>query len=46
MNVNVWDVADAVKRLIRERLPVDEQRLADSDVPLDAVASPARGGVS
>ena len=46
MNLNVWDVTDAVKRLIRERLPVDERRLADPDVPLDAVASPARGGVS
>ena len=46
MNVNVWDVTDAVKRLIRERLPVDARRLADPDVPLDAVASPARGGVS
>jgi 3-phenylpropionate/trans-cinnamate dioxygenase ferredoxin reductase component len=46
MNVNVWDVTDAVKRLIRERLPVDGRRLADPDVPLDAVASRARGGGS
>ena len=46
MNVNVWDVTDAVNSLVRERLPVDERRLADPDVPLDAVASPAGGGVS
>jgi 3-phenylpropionate/trans-cinnamate dioxygenase ferredoxin reductase subunit len=46
MNVNVWDVTDAVRRVIRERLPVDDRRLADADVPLDEVTSPARGGVA
>jgi 3-phenylpropionate/trans-cinnamate dioxygenase ferredoxin reductase subunit len=46
MNVNVWDVTDSVKRLIRERLPVDDRRLADPDVPLDELSSPARGGVA
>jgi 3-phenylpropionate/trans-cinnamate dioxygenase ferredoxin reductase subunit len=46
MNVNVWDVTDSVKRLIRERVPVDDQRLADPDVPLDEIASLARGGVA
>ena len=35
MNVNVWDVVDPIQRLIRERVPVDEWRLSDRDVPLD-----------
>jgi 3-phenylpropionate/trans-cinnamate dioxygenase ferredoxin reductase subunit len=38
MNVNVWDVVDPIQRLIRERVPVDERRLADPDVALDALA--------
>ena len=43
MNVNVWDVNDAVQRLIRARVPVDERRLADPDTPLDELvgAKPA-----
>src|SRR5215204_5169796 len=35
MNVNVWDVADPIRRLIRDRVTVDDRRLADPDVPLD-----------
>ncbi|MCW4352418.1 FAD-dependent oxidoreductase [Hoyosella sp. YIM 151337] len=35
MNVNVWDVTDAVKTLIRSGRSVDAQRLADQDVPID-----------
>ncbi|HEV3377517.1 MAG TPA: FAD-dependent oxidoreductase [Thermoleophilaceae bacterium] len=46
MNVNVWDVTDAVKRLIVERVPVDDRRLADPDVPLDELAHVERGGVA
>ena len=46
MNVNVWDVTDQIQRLIRERVPVDERRLADPDVPLDQLAAGARGGVA
>jgi 3-phenylpropionate/trans-cinnamate dioxygenase ferredoxin reductase subunit len=38
MNVNVWDVSDPIRRLIRERTPVDDRRLGDPDVPLDALA--------
>jgi 3-phenylpropionate/trans-cinnamate dioxygenase ferredoxin reductase component len=34
MNVNVWDVGDDVKALIRSRAVVDRARLADPDVPL------------
>jgi 3-phenylpropionate/trans-cinnamate dioxygenase ferredoxin reductase subunit len=44
MNLNVWDVTDAIQRLIRERLEVDARRLADPDVPLDQLA--ARGGAA
>jgi 3-phenylpropionate/trans-cinnamate dioxygenase ferredoxin reductase subunit len=38
MNVNVWDVNEAVQHLIRERVPVDDRRLADPDVPLEELA--------
>jgi 3-phenylpropionate/trans-cinnamate dioxygenase ferredoxin reductase subunit len=34
MNVNVWDVADAIGDLVRSGKPVDADRLADPDVPL------------
>jgi 3-phenylpropionate/trans-cinnamate dioxygenase ferredoxin reductase subunit len=34
MNVNVWDVVDPIQRLIRERVSVDDRRLADPGVPL------------
>jgi 3-phenylpropionate/trans-cinnamate dioxygenase ferredoxin reductase component len=43
MNVNVWDVTEAIQRLIRERVEVDERRLADPDVPLEELA-PVEGG--
>lgn len=35
MNVNVWDVTDAIKALIGSGRPVDAERLADPGVPLD-----------
>ncbi|OBF92544.1 pyridine nucleotide-disulfide oxidoreductase [Mycobacterium sp. 852014-52450_SCH5900713] len=34
MNVNVWDVLDDVKALIRSRSSVDPDKLADTEVPL------------
>ncbi|OBB84337.1 NAD(P)/FAD-dependent oxidoreductase [Mycobacterium sp. 852002-30065_SCH5024008] len=34
MNVNIWDVLDDVKALIRSRNSVDPDRLADAEVPL------------
>jgi 3-phenylpropionate/trans-cinnamate dioxygenase ferredoxin reductase subunit len=43
MNVNVWDVIDPIKRLISERVTVDDRRLADPDVPLEELA-PVEGG--
>ncbi|HEY3750322.1 MAG TPA: FAD-dependent oxidoreductase [Pseudonocardiaceae bacterium] len=35
MNVNVWDVGDPIKALIRSGKEIDPDRLADQDVPLD-----------
>jgi 3-phenylpropionate/trans-cinnamate dioxygenase ferredoxin reductase component len=35
MNVNVWDVNDAVQAIIRSRNPVDEARLTDPDIALE-----------
>jgi 3-phenylpropionate/trans-cinnamate dioxygenase ferredoxin reductase subunit len=46
MNVGVWDVTDAIKRLIAERIDVDDRQLADPDVQLDTLASATRGGVA
>ena len=37
MNVNVWDVLDDVKSLIRSRGPVDPERLADPQQALDSL---------
>jgi 3-phenylpropionate/trans-cinnamate dioxygenase ferredoxin reductase subunit len=38
MNVNVWDVSDPIRELIRSREPVDRDRLADPDVPIADLA--------
>ena len=35
MNVNVWDVTDAIKALIQSREQIAADRLRDPDVPLD-----------
>ena len=37
MNVNIWDVNDAIGDLIRSGQPADPARLADPAVPLDEV---------
>jgi 3-phenylpropionate/trans-cinnamate dioxygenase ferredoxin reductase subunit len=37
MNVNIWDQSDGIKRLVREKIPVDAARLGDANVPLDDV---------
>jgi 3-phenylpropionate/trans-cinnamate dioxygenase ferredoxin reductase subunit len=39
MNVNVWDVADAIKALIGSRAVVPAERLRDADVSLDELAA-------
>ena len=41
MNVNVWDVTDPIKALIRDRVVVDVARLADPAIPLDELAGRA-----
>ena len=46
MNVNVWDVNDPIRRLISERVTVDDRRLADPEVPIDQLVAPQRGGVA
>ncbi len=43
MNVNVWDVNDGIRELIRSRHTVDPTRLADPDVPFDALVEAAAG---
>jgi 3-phenylpropionate/trans-cinnamate dioxygenase ferredoxin reductase subunit len=43
MSVNVWDVVDPIGRLIRERVPVDDRRLADPDIPLETLAPVVQG---
>ena len=42
INVNVWDVAEPIQRLIRSRAAVDDRRLADTDVPLEQLAPAER----
>jgi 3-phenylpropionate/trans-cinnamate dioxygenase ferredoxin reductase subunit len=42
MNLNVWDVADPIQRLIRDRVTVDDRRLADTDIPLEELAPHAK----
>ncbi|HVV17787.1 MAG TPA: FAD-dependent oxidoreductase [Pseudonocardiaceae bacterium] len=37
MNVNVWDVTDPIKAIIRSGKSVDLERLADPEVPLDQI---------
>jgi 3-phenylpropionate/trans-cinnamate dioxygenase ferredoxin reductase subunit len=50
MNVNVWDVTEALRHLITSQQPVDDERLRDPDVPLDqlvgdaATLAPVLGG--
>ena len=34
MNMNVWDVSDPIRELIRLRRPIDRSELADPEVPL------------
>ncbi|HWC79051.1 MAG TPA: FAD-dependent oxidoreductase [Pseudonocardiaceae bacterium] len=37
MNVNVWDVGDPIKALIRDKKQVDPGRLGNTEVPLEEV---------
>jgi 3-phenylpropionate/trans-cinnamate dioxygenase ferredoxin reductase component len=38
MNVNVWDVNDAIQALVRARRPVDKAALRDPSVPLESLS--------
>ena len=42
MNVNVWDVTDDIRALVRSRARVDERRLADPGAPLADLAAAGR----
>jgi 3-phenylpropionate/trans-cinnamate dioxygenase ferredoxin reductase subunit len=46
MNVNVWDVTDAIQRLISERVVVDDGLLADPDVPLEQLGQVEKGSAA
>jgi 3-phenylpropionate/trans-cinnamate dioxygenase ferredoxin reductase component len=46
MNVNVWDVTDSIKRLISERVVVDDRTLSDHDVPLEELGHAEDGSVA
>jgi 3-phenylpropionate/trans-cinnamate dioxygenase ferredoxin reductase component len=39
MHANIWDAIEPIQTLIRDGRPVDPERLADPDLPLDHVAS-------
>jgi 3-phenylpropionate/trans-cinnamate dioxygenase ferredoxin reductase subunit len=41
MNVNIWDVNDAIQTLVRAATPVDKTALADPATPLESLVSPA-----
>ena len=38
MNVNVWDVVDDIKGLIRSQAAIPAERLADPGIPLAELA--------
>ena len=42
MNVNIWDVNDAIQALVRSAITVDTAKLADADVPLADVEREAK----
>jgi 3-phenylpropionate/trans-cinnamate dioxygenase ferredoxin reductase subunit len=37
MNVNIWDVTDAIQALVRSDRAIEVGALEDPDVPLEAV---------
>jgi hypothetical protein len=41
MNVNIWDVADDIERLIESARPVNTDDLVDPGIPLDSFAQAA-----
>jgi 3-phenylpropionate/trans-cinnamate dioxygenase ferredoxin reductase subunit len=43
MNVNVWDVAATIEKLVRAGAPVDRDRLTDPEVPLERLLPETEG---
>jgi 3-phenylpropionate/trans-cinnamate dioxygenase ferredoxin reductase subunit len=39
MNVNIWDVNDAIQQLVRSGSPVDRGAFADPNIPLDRLTT-------
>jgi 3-phenylpropionate/trans-cinnamate dioxygenase ferredoxin reductase component len=46
MNLNVWGLTDGIQRLIRDRVAIDDQRLADTDIPLEELAPHKEGSAA
>jgi 3-phenylpropionate/trans-cinnamate dioxygenase ferredoxin reductase subunit len=46
MNVNTWDVSDAIGDLIRARVAVDDRTLADPELPLASLIPQREGNVA
>src|SRR5918992_4844218 len=46
MSVNVWDVTDPIKRLISQRVAVDDRTLSDADVSLEELGRVENGSVA
>src|SRR3954471_9470785 len=46
MNVNVWDVTEPIQALIRQRVAVDDRRLADAGIPLEELAAVKYGSAA
>jgi 3-phenylpropionate/trans-cinnamate dioxygenase ferredoxin reductase component len=46
MNANIWDVVEPIQALIRSGRPVDPERLADPDIPLDKVTGDRAGALA
>jgi 3-phenylpropionate/trans-cinnamate dioxygenase ferredoxin reductase component len=40
MNVNIWDVNDAIRELVRAGQPVDKDALRDPEIPLESLTGP------
>jgi 3-phenylpropionate/trans-cinnamate dioxygenase ferredoxin reductase subunit len=46
MNLNVWGLTDGIQRLIRDRVAIDDQRLADIDIPLEELTPQKEGSAA
>ena len=46
MNLNVWGLTDGIQRLIRDRVAIDDQRLADTDIPPEELTPQKEGSAA